>query len=59
VDALRERNLRRQLRQWLGLEANVRWECMLVTIRALQATDEQLTDRWQQVSSALIAHEMH
>jgi hypothetical protein len=59
VDALRERSLRRQLRQWLGLEANVRWECMLVTIRALQATDEQLTDRWQQVSSALIAHEMH
>lgn len=57
VDALRERSLHRQLRQWLGLEANVRWECMLVTIRALQATDEQLTDRWQRVAVALMAHE--
>ncbi len=57
VDALRERNLRRQLRQWLGLEANVRWECLLVTIRAAQASEGQLTRWWQQVAAALMAHE--
>lgn len=53
VQAGRERDWRRRAYSLIGLEANVRWECLLVTIRSEKGTNEQLTSLWQKMFVAL------
>lgn len=55
VQAQGERDWRRRVDALIGLEANVRWECLLVTIRSEKRTNAQLTSLWQQVFVALSA----
>lgn len=53
VEARRERDWRRRVYPLIGLEANVRWECLLVTIRSETGTHAQLTSLWQDLFVAL------